>query len=140
MNDYMVYMKKLLWIWLLLSLFLLLAFSTHSDAGNISIQFSGSAILFWDPPTTNADGSPLTDLSGYKVYYGISSRNYSHNIDVGNVETYGVSNLTSETYYFAVTAYDTSANESDYSNEVSKATVSGNGNVTLRGNGVIILQ
>jgi hypothetical protein len=31
---------------------------------------SGQATLSWDPPTTNVDGTPLTDLAGYKVYYG----------------------------------------------------------------------
>jgi hypothetical protein len=71
-------------------------------------------------PTTNADGTPLTDLGGYKVYYGLSSGNYTNSLDVGNVTTYKIYNLTPGTYYFAVTAYDTSGNESDYSNEVSR--------------------
>ncbi len=81
--------------------------------------YSGQATLSWDPPTTNADGTPLTDLEGYKVYYGTSSGNYSQNIDAGNVITY-TANLSDGTYYFAVTAYDTSRNESGYSNEVNK--------------------
>jgi len=81
--------------------------------------YSGQATLSWDPPTTNADGTPLTDLEGYKVYYGTLSGNYSQNIDAGNVTTY-TANLSDGTYYFAVTAYDTSRNESDYSNEVNK--------------------
>lgn len=81
---------------------------------------SNSATLTWDAPTTNADGTPLTDLAGYKVYYGISSGNYTVSIDVGNVTTYKIDDLSPGTYYFAVTAYDTSGNESDYSNEVSK--------------------
>ena len=84
--------------------------------------FAGSATLTWDPPTTNADGTPLTDLSGYKLYYGTASRSYAQNVNVGNVTTYTVNNLTDGiTYYFAVTAYDTANNESSYSNEVSKA-------------------
>lgn len=88
---------------------------------NASIVFAGDATLSWDAPTTNKDGSPLIDLAGYKVYYGTTSRNYSQNIDVGNVTTYKVTNLTEGlTYYFAVTAYDTSRNESNYSNEASK--------------------
>jgi hypothetical protein len=62
----------------------------------------------------------LTDLGGYKVYYGTSSGNYTVLKNVGNVTTYKVGNLSSGLYYFAVTAYDTSGNESDYSNEVSK--------------------
>lgn len=80
------------------------------------------AILSWNPPTTNADGTPLTDLAGYKVYYGTTlPRVYGSPVDVGNVTTYIASNLLSgATYYFAVTAYDISGNESSYSNEARK--------------------
>jgi hypothetical protein len=88
---------------------------------NTSDLFAGSATLSWDPPTTNEDGTPLTDLAGYKIYYGTSSGNYSQSVDVGKVTTYTAGNLTEGvTYYFAATAYDISANESKYSNEVSK--------------------
>ena len=76
-------------------------------------------ILTWDAPTTNADGTPLTDLAGYKIYYGTSSGSYTTTVDAGNVTTYNVPALPSGTYYFAVTAVDTSGNESDYSNEVN---------------------
>ena len=75
--------------------------------------------LIWDAPTTNADGTPLTDLAGYKVYFGTASRSYGAPINIGNVTTYTVTGLTPGiTYYFAATAYDTSNNESDFSNEV----------------------
>src|SRR3972149_9105766 len=91
---------------------------------------AGEAILTWDPPTTNTDETPLTDLAGYKVYYGTTSGNYTTVIDVGNVTTNTVTNLTNNvTYYFATTAYDTSGNESGYSNEVSK-TISGTADTT----------
>jgi hypothetical protein len=80
----------------------------------------GSATLTWSAPTTNTDGTPLTDLAGYKIHYGTSAGSYTKTIDVGNVTTYTVNNLTSGTYYFAVTAYDTSGNESSYSNEAYK--------------------
>ena len=88
---------------------------------NASPSLSNLVTLSWDAPTTNADGTPLTDLAGYKVYYGNYSGKYSQNIDVGNVPTYTVDNLTDGlTYYFSITAYDTSGNESRYSNEVSR--------------------
>jgi len=62
----------------------------------------------------------LTDLAGYKVYSGVSSRNYSQNTDVGNVTSYTATNLSGgTTYYFAVTAYDTSGNQSSFSNELT---------------------
>ncbi len=88
---------------------------------NASVAFSGFAILSWDAPTTNADGTPLTDLAGYRIHYGTSSGNYSQNINVGNVSTYTLDNLPEGfSYYFATTAYDATGNESAPSNEVSK--------------------
>lgn len=60
------------------------------------------------------------DLAGYKVYYGIASRSYSSSIPAGLSTQYSISNLQpGYEYFFAVTAYDTAGNESQYSNEVS---------------------
>jgi PKD repeat protein len=79
---------------------------------------AGNTTLTWNPPTTNIDDTLLTDLAGYKIYYGIASGNYTQIIDIGNVSTYQINNLTDGlTYYFVVRAYDTSANESGNSNE-----------------------
>jgi PKD repeat protein len=76
--------------------------------------------LSWSAPTTNADGTPLRDLAGYKVYFGLASRTYGTPIDVGNKTTYTLSGLTGGLrYYFAVKAYDTSGNNSAFSTEVS---------------------
>jgi hypothetical protein len=97
---------------------LLLFFLSLFNAYNL---YAANVTLSWIPPTTKADGTPLTDLAGYKIYFGISSRNYTQNIDVGNVTSYTVTNLSIGTaYYFATTAYDASSNESSFSNEVSK--------------------
>lgn len=74
--------------------------------------------LSWDAPTTNADGTPLADLSGYKVYDGSTSGQYTMTTDVGNVTTATLEGYPAGTYYFTVVAYDASGNESDYSNEV----------------------
>lgn len=75
--------------------------------------------LAWDPNTED-------DLAGYNVYYGIQSGNYDSVIDAGNVTQYMVSNLEPETqYYFVITAYDTSGNESDFSEEVDSITSEG---------------
>ncbi len=77
--------------------------------------------LSWEAPTKNADETPLTDLDGFIIYYGTESGNYSQSTDVGNTSSYTVSDLTAgSTYYFSVTAYDTSGNESVYADEVSK--------------------
>ena len=87
---------------------------------NVPFVFPYSVTLSWNAPTKNADGTPLVDLAGYKVYYRNSSGDYSQSINAGNVTTKTVNNLTDGLdYYFAVTAYDISGNESGYSNEVS---------------------
>lgn len=73
--------------------------------------------LVWNPNTES-------DIAGYKVYYSPVSGVYEEadGIDVGNVTTCPLDNLTlaeGVVGYFVVTAYDTSQNESDFSNEVS---------------------
>jgi hypothetical protein len=46
--------------------------------------------------------------------------NHSMNIEVGNTSTYMLTNLESgKTYCFSATAFDTSGNESEYSEEIS---------------------
>ena len=55
---------------------------------------------------------------------------HSTKTDVGKVTTYIISKLTNGTYYFSVSAYDTSNNESSFSSEVSKS-VSSDANLTL---------
>ncbi len=84
-----------------------------------------------------------SDLAGYTVYYGAGSRAYTQSINVGNVITALVPGLLAgTTYYFAVTAYDQSGNESGYSAEVSKSAldltppiISGIGVTNLSGTG-----
>ncbi len=88
-----------------------------SNPGNTSIS-THDVTLTWASPTTNADGTPLTDLAGYRVYFGPGSGNYIYKNNVGNVNICTIGGLTSGTWCFVVTAYDTSGNESDYSNEV----------------------
>jgi hypothetical protein len=76
------------------------------------------AILTWTTPTMNMDGTPLTNLAGYYVYHGIINPltvDNSTKIDVGNVNTYTFYHLASGTHYFAVSTYNTNAEESDLS-------------------------
>ncbi len=82
----------------------------------------GSATLSWTPPTQNTDGSPLTDLAGYKIYYGNESGNYQTSIQINNpgIATYVVESLTPNTYYFVSTAFNSNAVESAFSNEAVK--------------------
>jgi len=77
--------------------------------------------LSWVAPTENADGSPLVDLKGYKVYYGPTSRAYSDTVEVKNpgLTTYVVENLQAGRYFFAVTSYNAKGQESTLSGEVT---------------------
>jgi len=83
---------------------------------------SGSATLSWQPPTQRTDGSPLADLTGYRILYGTSPGNYSNRVTLDNpgLTSYVVSNLSQGTWYFVMTAFDSSGAESDYSTVGSK--------------------
>lgn len=84
---------------------------------------AAQATLSWNAPTTYTDGTPLTNLSGYRIYTGSASGSYSQNIDVGNTTSYTLSSLNdATTYYFAVTAYDASGDVSGFSSQVSYTT------------------
>ena len=69
---------------------------------------ASSVNLTWQAPTENSDGSPLTDLKGYKIHYGTQSQNYTGAISVDNptLTTYLVASLPAGKYYFAVTAFN----------------------------------
>lgn len=80
--------------------------------------FAAEVSLNWRAPLTNANGTVLRDLQGFIVNIGEQPGRYTRSIDVGNVTSYRVANLTAgRTYYFVVSAYDRSGNESRYSNE-----------------------
>ena len=77
--------------------------------------------IAWDPPTANSDGTALSDLAGYNLYYGSNPRTYGQSVAVpgGGVTNYIVENLAPGTYYFAIAAYNSSGIESSISTEVA---------------------
>lgn len=76
--------------------------------------FAGNLTLSWDPSTS-------TNVGGYKIYYGISSKKYTANVDTGKTTSFQVTGLTNGSkYFFAVKAYNVAKTiESSFSNEVS---------------------
>jgi hypothetical protein len=84
---------------------------------------TGSATLSWTPPTQNTDGSPLTDLAGYRIYWGTSQNGLLNSVTVNNpgLTSYVVDQLTPGTWYFATTAVNSQLVESGPSNVASKA-------------------
>ena len=104
-----------------------------SKGGNVSIPVtltvtSGTTSNSTSTTTSNTtamltwDANTETDLAGYKIHVGTASGSYSSTVDVGNVTSHSMTNLTiGTTYYFAVGAYNTAGSESAVSNEVSKS-------------------
>ena len=87
------------------------------------VTSTGTATLSWLPPTENTDGSVLTDLAGYKIYYGTTAGSYTSVITVNNpgISSYVVDNLPGgNTYFFVITSVTTSGMESEYSTMGSK--------------------
>jgi hypothetical protein len=92
---------------------------TNSATGGSA---TGSVTLSWEAPTSNTDGTPLTNLSGYRIYYGFSPTDLSQTVEINGVgiQTYVLDDLPSGTWYFAVMALDSSGDESELSNIVEK--------------------
>lgn len=82
----------------------------------------GTITLSWTPPTQNTDGSTLTDLKGYRIYYGTSPGNYPNRVIMDNpgLSMVVVDNLLPGTYYVVLTAINLQDIESDYSNMAQK--------------------
>lgn len=89
----------------------------------IMVNVKGVLTLSWLAPTENVDGTPLTDLAGYRIYYGDSSRAYFNSADVNDsgATSYALT-VPSGSYYVAMTALNLSGDESAYSNEILKST------------------
>ena len=71
---------------------------------------NGAATLTWVPPTQNTNGSVLTNLSGYRIYYGTSPSALNKTVTLSNagLTAYVIQNLAPATYYFALKALTSS--------------------------------
>jgi hypothetical protein len=85
----------------------------------------GAATLYWEAPTTNTDGTPLTDLAGYRIYYGSTPESLAHSVQIKTIglQTYVIDNLQPGTWYFAVMAVTSTGSESTLSNVVTKTII-----------------
>jgi hypothetical protein len=83
---------------------------------------SGSATISWLPPQQNADGTALTDLAGFHIYYGSSADELSQVVSIATagISRYVIDNLPGGTWYFAVAAFNAAGVEGDLSNVASK--------------------
>ncbi len=86
--------------------------AVSSDALNLS----------WVAPSEREDGSglSLSEIAGFRVYYGTKSGDYSNTIDIDDpsVTQTVLASISSGTYFVVVTTVDTEGRESLYSSEV----------------------
>ncbi len=83
---------------------------------------TASATIDWTPPTENEDGSALTDLTAYRIYWGTNSGSYPNSVTVNDpgATSYVVENLEPGTYEFVATAVNSAGLESRISNAIRK--------------------
>jgi hypothetical protein len=83
---------------------------------------TGTATLTWAAPMTNTNGTPVTALSGYTLYYGTSASSLTQSMVVsgGATTSYTITGLASGTWYFAVAADAADGTQSARSNVGSK--------------------
>ena len=81
-----------------------------------------SATVSWEAPTTNTNGTALTDLAGYRIYYGSSPEHLSQSQKISTIglQTYVIEDLEPGTWYFAVMAVAANGAESALSNMAVK--------------------
>lgn len=84
----------------------------------------GQAVVSWVAPTQNTDGSALTNLAGFKVYWANSSAGVPAATPVvlnsPTTLTYTVTGLTAGTWYFGAKAFNSANVDSDLSGIANK--------------------
>jgi hypothetical protein len=96
--------------------------STAAASSTSTAAAIGSATLSWVPPTKNTDGSAVTHLAGYYIYYGTRPTELNQVVQLKDpqVTSYEVNHLKPGTYYFSVVAYTESGAKGSSSPLVSK--------------------
>jgi len=87
---------------------------------SISTGITTSLPISWQAPLTNTKGESISNLAGYKIYYGTSSTDYTNEVDIQSpgIVDYVIPDLSSQDYYIVVTAYTVDGVESNYSEEL----------------------
>lgn len=83
-------------------------------------QSGKNVTVSWQPPTTNSDGSTLTNLGGYKILFGTKSGTYTQSVTVtgAGLTSYVLDLQSGAQYFVTMVAVNTAGTESDKSSEV----------------------
>lgn len=107
-------------------LLFVVAVSFAPDEGFLQAEYyEGGVMLSWTPPTTNEDGSSLTNLSHYIAYYGEGTNipeEFENEEEVsGNLTAYAVENLPPGEWCFAMKSVNTEGlTSTEFSNVACK--------------------
>ncbi len=96
--------KKNILLFIYLLLFIITGFNSNATGES----------LYWEKPAVGI-------VTGYIIHYGTTADNLNNSINVGNVTTKQLDQLTlkeKNTYFFAISAYNTEC-ESEFSNIVN---------------------
>jgi hypothetical protein len=97
--------------------------SMESFAINVSAApaSSGDVVLNWIAPTENVDGTALTDLAGYKLYFGRTGESLTESRVIENAQatSYLLEDLGIGSWRFVMTAVDQGGHESRFSDEAT---------------------
>ena len=119
--------KRMIW---LCGLPLIAACSGLTGSGNQpegTASAGGTLVVSWHAPTTNTDGTPLTDLTGYTIYYGTQPGVYMKTLAINDpTATHAVIHgLQPGTHYFvAISANNATGGHSALSSEAHDKAVS----------------
>lgn len=85
---------------------MLLVFGLSTAGCNTRDSDTGTITLKWDPPVENEDGSRLTDLTGYRLYWGPRERPFENRIDIDSPDTtsYVLEDLPNGEWHLAISA------------------------------------
>jgi len=96
--------------------------TTTTTIPNAPPANSSDIYLSWTAPSARENNEPmlLSEIAGYRLYYGTAQRNYSSSVYIndGTIDNYTFNNISTGTYYFTLTTYDTDGHESRYSSEI----------------------
>jgi len=98
--------------------------SLPAFAISVTQSSEASVSLSWAQPTQNANGTALTDLAGYYIYYGTSASQLTQSVRIADPRTtsYVISKLSPGTWYFSIVSF-TTANEQSTNSVVVSASV-----------------
>jgi hypothetical protein len=97
------------------------ATTASSSSGGATTSGADNVTLSWSAPTENTNGSALTNLAGYVIYYGTSANAMTQTIDVNTTGmlTYVVSNLSAGNWYFQIVSVNSAGVQSSPSSTVT---------------------